>query len=244
MQYGVSMELGLEGRVAIVTAASRGLGRATAEALSEEGVRTVVVARTRDALEELVASLPAPAIAVTGDLTDPELPARLVELALREFGRLDVLVANNGGPPRGAALDVSDSEILAAIEHNLLVPVRLVREAVKPMRAAGWGRVCIIASGSVKQPMADLALSNTARPGLWGWAKTAANEVAGDGITVNLVCPGHHATARTAQIGRMTNGPTGDPKDFGKVVTFLCSTHAKFVTGTAMLVDGGNVKGL
>jgi 3-oxoacyl-[acyl-carrier protein] reductase len=238
------MELGMEDRVAIVTAASRGLGRATAEALAAEGVRTVVVARSRDELEALAASLPARSIAVTGDLTDPTLPARLVEVALHEFGRLDILVANNGGPPRGGALEVSDEQLLTSFEGNLLVPVRLVREAIAPMRAAGWGRICIIASGSVKQPMADLALSNTTRPGLWGWAKTAAGEVAGDGITVNLVCPGHHATARTQQIGRMTNGPTGDPKDFGKVVAFLCSTHARFVTGTAVLVDGGNVRGL
>jgi len=238
------MELGLEDRVAIVTAASRGLGRATAEALAAEGVRTVIAARSRDQLEELAASLPARSIAVTGDLTDPALPARLVEVALSEFGRVDILVANNGGPPRGGALDVTDQQLLASFEGNLLVPVRLVREASAPMRAAGWGRICIIASGSVKQPMADLALSNSIRPGLWGWSKTAAGELAGDGITVNLVCPGHHATARTQQIGRMTNGPTGDPKDFGKVVTFLCSTHARFVTGTAMLVDGGNVRGL
>ena len=238
------MELGLEDRVAIVTAASRGLGRATAEALAAEGVRTVLAARSRDQLEQLAASLPAPSIPLAGDLTDPALPARLVEVALREFGRLDVLVANNGGPPRGGALEVTDEQLLGSFESNLLVPVRLARASITPMRAAKWGRICIIASGSVKQPIADLALSNTIRPGLWGWAKTAANEVAGDGITVNLVCPGHHATARTEQLGRMTSGPTGDPKDFGKVVAFLCSAHARFVTGTAMLVDGGHVQGL
>jgi 3-oxoacyl-[acyl-carrier protein] reductase len=238
------MELGLQERVAIVTAASRGLGRATAEALAAEGVRTVIAARTRDELEALAAALPARSIAVSGDLTDPQLPARLVDVALHEFGRLDILVANTGGPPRGRALGVGDEQLLSSFEHNLLVPVRLVRVAIEPMRAARWGRICIIASSSVKQPMADLALSNTIRPGLWGWAKTAATEAAGDGITVNLVCPGHHATARTAQIGRVTDGPTGDPRDFGKVVTFLCSTHARFVTGTAMLVDGGHAQGL
>lgn len=238
------MDLGLDGRVAIVTAASRGLGRATARALAAEGVRTVITARSGDQLEELAASLPAPSVAVQGDLADRDLPSRLVETALERFGRLDILVANNGGPPRGGAFAVSDEQLSESFEHNLLVPVRLARAAIVPMRAARWGRICIIASGSVKQPMPDLVLSNAIRPGLWGWAKTAAAEVAADGITINVVCPGSHATHRSEQIGRLTDSPMGDPDDFGKVVASLCAEHTRFMTGTTVLVDGGMVRGL
>lgn len=235
------MELGLRGRVAIVTAASRGLGRATAEALAAEGACVVLNARSRPALDELAAILPE-AIAVAGDITDPDLPRQLVDAAIARWGRLDIVIGNAGGPPNGAALDVDDDQILAAVNANMLASIRLARAAVPFLRAAHWGRILFIASSSVRQPLPDLALSNVARTGLWAWTKTAAQDLAEDGITVNLICPGLHATQRFLERG--ATGRSGSPVDFGHVAAFLCSEHTGFVNGIAMGVDGGAVAGL
>jgi 3-oxoacyl-[acyl-carrier protein] reductase len=238
------VELGLDGRVALVTASSKGLGRASALALSQEGAKVVLCGRREQDLAEAAAAMPGEALAVAADVTDPATPARLVAAAVEHFGALHVLVANAGGPPLGHALEVDDGALLAALNANLLTSVRLVRAAVPHLRAAGWGRICLITSVSVKQPIPNLALSNTARTGLWGWAKTAAADLAVDGITLNLVCPGTHATERARQAGLLDNGPVGDPEDFGKVVCFLCSDPAKFLSGAALQVDGGATAGL
>jgi len=155
-----------------------------------------------------------------------------------------VLVANAGGPPPGRALEATDEALAAALNANLLTSIRLVRAAVPHMRAAGWGRICLIASISVKQPIPTLALSNTARTGLWAWAKTAAADLAGDHITLNLACPGTHATERLRNMGGPGGGPVGDPADFGQVVCFLCSDQARFVSGAALQVDGAATVGL
>jgi 3-oxoacyl-[acyl-carrier protein] reductase len=238
------VDLGLEGRVALVTASSKGLGRASAQALSEEGAKLVLCARDRQALEEAAAAMPGEALAVPADVTEPGTPARLVAAAVERFGGLHVLVGNAGGPPPARALEVTDDALLAAIDANLLTSIRLVRAAVPHMRDAGWGRICLIASISVKQPIPTLALSNTARTGLWAWAKTAAADLAGDGITLNLACPGTHATERMRQLGGLGDGRVGDPADFGKVVCFLCSDQARFVSGAAVQVDGAATLGL
>jgi len=235
------MDLGLRDRVAIVTAASKGLGRASAEALAAEGARLVLNARDERALTRLAASLP-DAIVVPGDITDPAVPAQLVDAALRRWGRVDVVVGNAGGPPTGSALEVDDEQVLAAVNANLLSSVRLARAAVPHLREQQWGRICFIASASVRQPIRDLTLSNIARTGLWAWTKTAAQDLAEECITVNLVAPGLHATDRLLERG--VTGRTGDPADFGKVVAFLCSEPAAFVNGIAMGVDGGAVSGL
>jgi 3-oxoacyl-[acyl-carrier protein] reductase len=200
--------------------------------------------RPRRALEEAAAGMPGEALAVPADVADPDTPARLVAAAVERFGGLHVLVANAGGPPPGRALEVTDEALLAAIHANLLASIRLVRAAVPHMRAAGWGRICLIASVSVKQPIPTLALSNTARAGLWAWAKTAAADLAGDGITLNLACPGTHATERMRQTGGPGDRRVGDPADFGKVVCFLCSDQARFVSGAAVQVDGAATLGL
>jgi 3-oxoacyl-[acyl-carrier protein] reductase len=238
------VELGLDGRVALVTGSSKGLGRASALALGQEGAKVVLSARDQATLSEAAAAMPGEALALPADVTDPEAPARLVEAAVERFGGLHVLVANAGGPPPGRALEVTDDELQAALNANLLASVRLVRAAVPHMRAAGWGRICLITSISVKQPIPTLALSNTARAGLWAWAKTAAADLAGDGITLNLACPGTHATERLRQTGGSGGGPVGDPADFGKVVCFLCSDPARFVSGAALQVDGAATLGL
>ena len=238
------MDLGLAGRVALVTAASKGLGRASAVALAQEGARVVICARGEEALRDAEAELAAHSevLAVVADVTDPDVPHRLVEATVERFGALDVLVANAGGPPSGRALEVDDDSLRAALEANLLTSVRLVREAVPHMRAGGWGRICLITSSSIKQPIPTLALSNAARTGLWAWAKTAAADVFAEGITLNLACPGSHATDRMKQLG--FGGPMGDPGDFGRVVAFLCSEPAAFVSGAALQVDGGRTLGL
>jgi len=238
------VELGLDGKVALVTASSKGLGRASALALSREGAKVVLCGRREQDLAEAAAAMPGEALAVAADVTDPATPARLVAAAVEHFGALHVLVANAGGPPLGHALEVDDGALLAALNANLLTSVRLVRAAVPHLRTAGWGRICLITSVSVKQPIPNLALSNTARTGLWGWAKTAAADLAVDGITLNLVCPGTHATERARQAGLLDNGPVGDPEDFGKVVCFLCSDPAKFLSGAALQVDGAATAGL
>ena len=235
------MDLGLTGRVAVVTAASKGLGRASAEALAAEGAKVVLNSRNAVLLEEVATGMD-DALVVPGDVGDPDLPAQLVQAAVDRWGRVDVVVANNGGPPSGRALDVDDAGLAAAFDANMLSSVRLARAAVPHMRAAGWGRICCITSVAVRQPIPDLALSNAARAALWAWAKTAAADLADDGITVNLACPGLHATDRMVERG--VTGRAGDPADFGKVVAFLCSEPAGFVSGIAMGVDGAAVPGL
>ncbi|HXQ90882.1 MAG TPA: SDR family oxidoreductase [Acidimicrobiales bacterium] len=236
------MDLGIDGRVAIVTAASRGLGRASAEALAAEGARVVLCARGAESLrqaEQSVAAYGVDVLALPADIADPAVPQRLVAAAMERFGRVDIVVANAGGPPLGGSLEVDDDAIRGAVELSLLSSVRLVRAALPHLRAGGWGRLCCISSYTVTQAIPALALSNTARSGLRAWAKTAAADLAGEGtgITLNLVCPGPHATDRMRELGG--SGPMGAPADFGRVVAFVCSTHAAFVNGATIVVDGG-----
>jgi len=234
------MELGLSGKVALVTAASKGLGRASALALATEGARVAICARGEEALREAEAELSAhtQVLAVVADVTQAEVPRQLVDATVERFGALDVLVANAGGPPPGRSLEVDDEAIHAALDANFVTSVRLVREALPHMRTGGWGRVCLITSSSIKQPIPTLAMSNSARSALWSWAKTAAADVFGEGITLNLACPGTHATDRMRQLGLPETTPMGDPADFGRIVAFLCSEPAAFVSGAALSVDG------
>ncbi|MEY2399304.1 MAG: 3-oxoacyl-[acyl-carrier protein] reductase [Actinomycetota bacterium] len=247
------MDLGLTDRVAIVTAASKGLGRGTALALADAGCNLVLNARSADALAQTAQDCRGRGVNVierAADATDVDVPEGLVATALENFGRLDIAVANAGGPPSGAALDVTDDQIRAAVESNLLASVRLVRAAVAPMTAGGFGRLVCIASSSLKQPINGLALSNTARTGLYAWCKTAAADLSAKpetaGITLNLACPGLHDTDRIRHLYGDGAKPSriGDPDDFGRVVAFLCSASAGFITGQAVLVDGGATLGL
>jgi len=240
------VDLGIAGRVALVTAASKGLGRATALTLAAEGAAVVICARGVDALEATARDIDAAGgtvLAIESDVTDPDAPRLLVDAAVEAFGRLDIVVANAGGPPAGRALDVDDRALEDAFNANMVTSARLVREAVPHLRVNGWGRICLITSVSVRQPIPDLALSNVARTGLWAWAKTAAQELIADGITLNLACPGFHATDRVIQLGH-TATRLGDPADFGKVVAFLCSEPASFISGVALGIDGAAVAGL
>jgi 3-oxoacyl-[acyl-carrier protein] reductase len=239
------MDLGLSGKVALVTASSKGLGRASAAALAAEGVKVVLCARTEETLRATEASIRSDGgdvYAIPADVTDPATPPRLVAETQEHYGSLDILVANAGGPPPGRALDLTDDQIGAAVNANLTTSVRLVREAVPAMQAAGWGRICCITSWSIKQPMRELSLSNLARTGLWAWAKTAAYDLFPTGVTLNLVCPGSHATDRMLQLGG--SGVMGDPGDLGRTVAFLCSQPAAFISGAALMVDGAASAGL
>lgn len=198
--------------------------------------------RDPERIRATAAELGSHVLALPDDVTDPDAPARLVEATVERFGGLDVLIANAGGPPKGRAVDLDDATLGAALEANLLTSIRLVREALPHLRSAGWGRICLITSNSVKQPIPDLATSNTARAGLWGWAKTAAQELVEDGITLNLACPGLHRTQRVVDAGLA--GRLGEPADFGRVVAFLCSEPAGFISGAALQVDGASTLGL
>jgi len=236
------MDLGIAGKTALVTAASKGLGLGAASALAAEGCNVAVNARDPRRLASAVGSIPGSTHALAGDVTDPQEPARLVEATVQRFGGLDILVANAGGPPPARALELDDAAIRAALEANLLTSIRLVRAALPHMREAGWGRIVLLTSFGVKQPIPTLAASNTARTGLWAWAKTAAADLIEDGITVNLLCPGMHATDRVRELGHA--GRLGDPDDFGRIAAFLCSIHAGYLSGTAVQVDGAATLGL
>lgn len=247
------MDLGLKQRAAVVTAASKGLGRGSALALADAGCNLVLNARNAEALAQTARECRAFGVEVVelpADATDPAVPDALVTLATKKFGRLDVAVANAGGPAPGRALDVTDDEIRAAVESNLLASARLVRASVVPMTDGGFGRLVCITSASVKQPISGLTLSNTARTGLYAWCKTAATDLAAEpataGITLNLACPGLHDTDRIRQLYGAGSMPAriGDAEDFGRVVAFLCSTSAAFITGQAVLIDGGATLGL
>ena len=241
------MDLDIRGKTALVVAGSRGLGRATAESLAAEGVKVMLSSRNPEALADTQSSMRSSGADVetrAADITDPSAPAALVEATVSKFGTIDILVANAGGPPPGHALDLDDDVLEAALNANLMSAVRLTRAAVPVMRGEGWGRICFISSYSIVQPIPGLALSNTARTGLWAWAKTAAQDLAaqGSGITLNLVCPGPHATDRMRELGGA--GVMGDPSDFGSVVTFVCSRQAAFINGAALVVDGGSTLAL
>ena len=234
------MDLGIAGRAAVVAASSKGLGYASAAALRAEGCDVLLCGRDAETLRAAGEALVTPVLQL--DITEADAPTRLVDHALERFGRLDIVVPNAGGPPPGGALDVTDEQLLAAFEANCLASIRLVRAALPHLQSKGWGRVCMITSYTVKQPAPFLALSNVARTGLWAWVKTAAQDVAGSGITINMAAPGAHATDRMKQLGG--TGPMGSPDDFGQVVAFLCSEQARFVNGVALNVDGGAVTGL
>lgn len=241
------MELGLEGRTALVTAASKGLGRGAAYALARDGADVLICGRDEARLRAAVDGAPAGDSAgriegIVADVTDPEAPARLVEETVGRFGSIHIVVANAGGPPKARALEVDDAELAAALNANLQTSIRLALAALPHLRGARWGRICFITSNALQQPIPDLAYSNVARTGLWAWAKSAAPDLIDDGITINLVCPGLHATDRVKELGH--EGRIGDPDDFGRVVAFLCSEPANNVSGTALRVDGAGTLGL
>jgi 3-oxoacyl-[acyl-carrier protein] reductase len=258
------MDLGLTGRVALVTAASKGMGKASAMGLAAEGARVVMCARTesdlKTAAEEIRAKTRAEVLAMPADVTKKDDVAALVDGAVKAFGHVDILVANAGGPPRGYFEEMTDEQWQGAFDVSLLSVVRLVRAVLPSMKARRWGRILTIQSVSVKQPIPELLLSNAVRPGVAGMMKTLAGQLGKDGITVNTVCPGKIMTDRFLG-GQKASGLSredylaravedvpvrriGTPEEFANVIVFLASERASYVTGVAVQVDGGLVRGL
>ena len=246
------MDLQLIGKRALVTGASSGLGLACAKALIAEGATVTLVARGAERLEKARASLGPRAHALAADLSTPADIDRMVREAEALMGGIEILVANAGGPPPGSFESTAVEAYPAALQLSLISTVAMCKATVPAMRERGWGCVVAITSIAVREPIAQLILSNTARAGLTGFLKTLATEVAADGVTVNSVQPGLHATDRLREVfgdtDKLASGlpvrKLGDPEDFGRIVAFLCSPTACFITGSAIPVDGGSSRGL
>jgi 3-oxoacyl-[acyl-carrier protein] reductase len=254
-------------RIALVCAASKGLGRASAEALARDGVRVAICARGAEALAATTAAMKAAGadvVPIQADLRRAEDAARAIETTVAAFGGLDILVTNTGGPPAGSFMTLDDAVWADAVDSLLLSVVRLCRGAIPHMQARGGGRIINITSISVKQPIEGLVLSNSLRAAVTGLAKTLSLELAPHNILVNCVAPGYTRTARVVELtnataareeitaeraeGRIIDqvplGRLGTPDEFGEVVRFLASPAASYVTGTTIQVDGGWVRGV
>jgi 3-oxoacyl-[acyl-carrier protein] reductase len=262
------MDLGITGKVALVTAASRGLGRGAAEALSAEGCRVAICARTAADVERAAREIGArtghEVVPLVGDVARADGVDALLAAVRAQLGDPDIVVCNAGGPPPTTFATTALDQFLPAVELSMMSSIRLTYAAVPAMVQRGWGRIVYITSVSVKQPIPHILLSNTARAGLAGFMKTVAREIAHTGVTLNAVLPGTHATERVEQTARVraaqegltfeaamdaqrASNPMralGDPRDFGAVVAFLCSQQARFVTGENVVVDGGGYAGL
>jgi 3-oxoacyl-[acyl-carrier protein] reductase len=246
------VNLGLDGRTAIVCGASSGMGLAIAEALAREGANVAMFARRRDVIEREAERIGA--LAVRGDATIATDLQRLVDRTLQAFDAIDVVVWNAGGPPPGTATEITDDELEGAFELLLLPAVRLLRLCLPHLERSGSGRLIAVTSMAAREPTSHLALSNAFRPAVTGWAKTLARELGGRGITVNCVAPGRIDTARLAQLypggpgadelADIPLGRWGTPAEFADVVCFLASERASYVNGTTIAVDGGLGRGL
>ncbi|HKC26969.1 MAG TPA: SDR family oxidoreductase [Jatrophihabitans sp.] len=261
------MDLGLSGRVALVAGATSGLGLAVATALAAEGAHVAICGRRADVAADQAAGLAtaaAPAIGVALDLTDPQSISRAVEEVRSQLGEIDVLVLNGGGPPPSDAASLRPADGQAAAKVLLDGPVQLVGECLPGMRSRSWGRIVAVGSSAVQQPIPGLATSSMYRTALASYLKLLSREVAGDGVTVNMVLPGRIDTARVGQLdaNRAHNtgkdidtvraesqatipvGRYGTVEEFAAVVAFVCGRPASYVTGAQVRVDGGLVNGL
>lgn len=261
------MDLGLTGKVALVAGSSRGLGRAIAEELAAEGASLVLCARREDSLQEAHRAIEergGRVVAVAADLAEPAQVERVVEAGMREFGRIDILVTNAGGPPAGPFEQHSPEAWDRAVQLTLGSVLNLTRAVLPGMKERRWGRILNVTSIAVKQPVEGLILSNSVRAAVTGFARTLANEIAPWGITVNNVLPGYTRTerldelaaanskakgisqeeARAAWEAQIPMGRLGEPREFAALVAFLASERASYITGTSITVDGGWVRSL
>jgi 3-oxoacyl-[acyl-carrier protein] reductase len=264
------MELGLRNRVAIVCAASQGLGKAAAAGFAHEGAHVVICSRDSrklaGAMKEIqeVAASGVRVLAVAADLTKPAHIKRLARTALGTFGRIDILVTNAGGPPVGAFLDLDDRTWQRGIDLNLMSTIRCIREVLPVMQKQQWGRIINITSFVAKQPSDDLVVSSTVRPGILGLSKVLANQFTREGILINSVAPGFIRTARQEEISAVRAkaagitpaeyierlgkaipaGRLGTPEELASVIVFLGSERAGYISGTTVNVDGGYMKGI
>lgn len=262
------MDLGLRGKVALVAASSKGLGRAVAEELAAEGANLVMCARGKETLDETADSIRQKSgvkvVAVAADVSDPAAAARVVKAAFDELGRVDILVNNSGGPPSGPferfTSDIWDS----AARLLLKSAVELTRAVLPGMKERRWGRILNVTSIAAKQPIEGLMLSNSLRAAVIGFARTLANEVAPFGITVNNLLPGYTRTDRVKELAHAAAGKTGasqadpisewekeipmgrlgEPREFAALAAFLASERASYITGSSIAVDGGWIRSL
>jgi len=245
------VDLGLSGRTALVMGASRGIGRAIAEALAREGASVALASRSREGIEEAAAAIDGETVALEADTSDLERLGTLPGEVEAALGPVEVLVANTGGPPLGGALDNTFEEWDAAYRSLLLAPRVLVEAVLPGMRERRWGRIVNVGSSSVREPIPHLTLSNSFRMAAVGFMKTLAGEVAAEGITVNTVATGRFATDRLASnwgsweemergaIEGVPAGRLGDPAEYGDLVAFLSSERAAYLTGAVIPLDGG-----
>lgn len=262
------MDLGLQGRVAIVSAASRGLGRAVAEELAREGVNVAICSRSAADIEQAAVQIQGatqrPVFFQALDVSDSKAVSQFVADVDKHFGRLDICVTNSGGPPSKLFEETTPRDWQAAVDLLLMSAVNFARESLPRMKKNNWGRFITITSSAVKQPVDGLLLSNSVRAAVAGLARTLANEYAAYGITVNNVCPGYTRTARLDNLaakisartgatsqevfagwaGHIPAGRIGTPQEFAAVVAFLASERASYVNGVSLAVDGGMVRSL
>jgi 3-oxoacyl-[acyl-carrier protein] reductase len=251
------VELGIEGRRALVLAASAGIGRGIAAALAREGATVAMASRSRERTEAAAAEIGPGALALVGDTSDLErMRALPADAAERLGGAVEILVINTGGPPLGAALDSSIEEWEQAFRSLVLAPRALAEATVPAMREARWGRIVNVGSSSLREPIPGLTLSNSLRQAALGFLKTLAREVAGDGITVNTIATGRFATDRLASnwgswermereaAADVPAGRLGTPEEFGDLVAFLCSERAAYLTGALIPLDGGLLRAI
>jgi len=262
------MDLGLNGKIALVAAASRGLGRAVAEELAGEGTSLVVCSRQTETINrtanEIAKATGADVLAVAADVSRADDVARLVQSGLERFGRIDILVTNAGGPPAGQFESLTREQWEAATRLTLYSALELTRQVLPGMKERRWGRILNITSIAVKQPVENLMLSNSLRAAVTGFARTLANEIATYNITVNNILPGYTRTERVEELARMMAEKErisaadftarwegeipmrrlGEPREFAALAAFLVSERASYITGTSIPVDGGWIRSL
>lgn len=262
------MDLGLRGKVALVAAASKGLGRAVAEELAQEGASVLMCARGEDALraarDEIASATGADVVAIAGDVSKADDVHNVVRHAMERFGKVDILVTNAGGPPSGKFESLTPAMWQAAVDLTLMSVINLTSAVLPGMKERRWGRIINVTSITVKQPVDGLMLSNSLRSAVTGFARTLANEVAPFGVTVNNILPGYTRTQRVEQLSEaaakregitqnaalgkweseIPMGRLGEPREFAAVAAFLASERASYVTAQSIAIDGGWIRGL